>query len=94
MKAKEILKFVLSGWIPVEKCGVVKVSEGDSPEKYFGELCDSDDFLESGEFFYFWTDDEDRERAIRFALSFTDLGFVNYEFPTQDGWYILFKIVD
>lgn len=96
MKAREILNFVLTGYVGIESCGIVSVDTGDNPCTYFADLCDSVNFISDGEFFWFYTTKESKDLDLNKLLSFSKddplLKFADYEFPTKDGWYILFRI--
>lgn len=98
MKAREILNFVLTGYVSVELCGVINVSKGEDAGQYFPGLCDSLDFDKDCTYFWFWTDNEDKETDIKEFLSYSNddplLKFADIELPTEDGWYILFSFED
>lgn len=98
MKAKEILNFILTNYVGTENAGIINVEAGEDPCTYFAELCDSTDFLVDGEYFWFFTTDDEKDLNLNKLLSFSKddplLKFADYEFPAKDGWYILFKIED
>ena len=96
MKAREVLNFVLTNYVGTESCGIIDVTKGDNAGQYFADLCDSCDFDEDREYFWFYTQNESRDLDVKNCLSFSKadplLKFADYEFPTKDGWYILFRI--
>jgi len=94
MKAKQILKFVLTNYVGADKCGIISVESGEYASEYFGELCDDVIFDKETEYFHFFTTNENKDYDLKKCLEFADAKFADYELPTEDGWYILFKIED
>ena len=93
MKAKEILDYVLYGAMDAEKYVRFEAGEGDDFGKYLPSLCD-DTECEPGEYFSFWTPDEERETETEILLRFSEDKVIDYEMPTEDGWWIIVKIED
>lgn len=93
MKAKEILNYVLNVAMDVEKYVRFEASDGDNFGKYFSSLFD-DEECEPGEYFSFWTPDADLEWQKELILRFSEDKIIDYEMPTEDGWWIIMKIED
>lgn len=93
MKAKEILDYVLYGAMDVEKYVRFEAGEGDNFGKHLPDLCD-DTECEPGEYFSFWTPDEDCETETEILLRFSEDKVIDYEMPTEDGCWIIMKIED
>ena len=98
MKAREILNFMLTGYVSAADAGIISVNPGDNPCDFFSGLYDSVDFRVGGTYFWFFTKDSTRDMNLKKLLGFNKSDphqkFADYEFPTEDGWYILFKIED
>lgn len=96
MKAREILNFMLTNYVSTEYAGIIEVEKGEDASQYFADLCDSTDFISDGEYFWFYSTNDNKDLDLKKFLSFSKddplLKFADYEFPTKDGWYILFKI--
>lgn len=92
MTYKEITNFLLSGWVNVENCGIRSIDKEENPEEIFGSLCDYIDHIETGVYFYFYTDNENYKWDLERCLGFTEDKTAAYEFPNIPGWYILFRI--
>ena len=94
MKAKQILKFMLTKYVDAEQCGIISVEWGEYASEYLADLCDDVMFDCDADYFHFFTTNESKEYDLKKCLEFADAKFADYELPTEDGWYILFKIED
>lgn len=92
MTREEICTFLLTGWVNVENCGIREISKNDKPEEIFGDLCDGINFIETGEYFYFYTNNDNYKSDLECCLRYTKDETAAYELPTPTGWVILFKI--
>lgn len=92
MTYKEICEFLFIGWVNVENCGIREISREENPEDIFGCLCDSVGFIETGKYFYFYTNNENYKWDLEKCLEFTEEKTADYELPTDAGWFILFRI--
>lgn len=93
MKAKEILRFMLTGYVSAENCDTIHLEKGQYHCDALGELAD-DCPSEGGEFFCFWSDNSQYEIDRDKLLSFGTQKNADVELPTKDGYYVLVKIED
>ena len=93
MKAKEIMKFMMCGYVSSEQCGISILESTNDFSTYFCDLCDDGKAID-GEFFWFWIDNFNHELDRDKLLSFGTQKNADAELPTKTGWITLVKIED
>jgi len=93
MKAKEILRFMLSACVPAVDCGIKTFTESETYSETFDGLCD-DMNCKEGE--YFWCQvygsEQDCNLYRKKLLSYGSQKACDVELPTFDGWIYIVKI--
>ena len=92
MNYREVCEFLLTGYVDVTQCGILVFDGNENLGEIFPGLCDSPDSVKPGKYFYFFSDNGNHLYDLEECLSFTTDEVAEYEFPSKDGWYYLFKI--
>lgn len=93
MKARQILEFVLTNRVGVEKCVTFSAESSQCFSTYLGELADDSD-CEDADYFAFWSSDEDWKFDRIALLKYSSTNYIDFELPTKDGWWAVVKIED
>lgn len=94
MTYEQICKFLLTGYVDNYSCGFLEFDGTENPGKVLRGLCDSPDSFAPGKYFYFFTNNRNKEYDLDEALKISGEKFAAYELPTKVGWYILFKVTE
>ncbi len=92
MKYKEICDFLLTGYVGICFCDTREFDGKENLGEIFPDLCDSPDSVAPGKYFYFFSDNANKDLDLEKCLQLTTDKVAEYEFPAKDGWYILFRI--